>query len=293
MDELLEKSNDIVNKAILEYKPKIVVAMVSGGDDSLTAFKVAQRLNVKIDFIMHGNTRTGIEQTTKYVRQLAIDESLPYIEADAKDAYEKYVLRKGFFGLGKRAHTYCYHVIKATYFRKAISSIRQRRRNFKVLLLNGARKSESENRKNNLTQDTNIDPSAKSNIWVNIINHWDKTDCQDFLVDEKVTRNPVTEVLCRSGECMCGTMQSQEQRAEAAYWFPDFGDWLLKLEQKVWDNGFWWRWGEHIPSSHEERQAGQLDMFDGVNYDFLPMCHSCNLKFDHKNQSQSSIDNKK
>lgn len=278
MDDILLESKEIIEKAIIEYRPGAIVAMVSGGDDSLTALRVAQSLGVKIDFLIHGNTRTGIKETTEFVRSLANSEGLNYIEADAGDAYEKRVVDNGFFGRGGRAHTYCYHVIKATAFRKAVSSIRRRRQGFNVLLINGARSEESPNRKKNIDSVFNTDPAARSNIWVNLIHHWTKADCKTFLADHPGKRNPVTEVLCRSGECMCGTMQSNEQRAEAAYWFPEWGVWLNDLEQRVWDQGFWWRWGEHIPRAHEERQAGQMDMFDRPEFDFSPMCHSCQLK---------------
>jgi len=184
------------------------------------------------------------------------------------------VLRKGFFGRGRTAHSYAYHLLKADQFRRAISyNIRKRRRNRPVLLLNGVRNDESDNRKYNMTKTINIDPSAKNNIWVNIIHHWTKPQCLDFLEDCSIKRNPVTETLCRSGECMCGTMQSDEDRKEASFFYPEWGKWLDDLESEV-IKKFPWRWGEDAPEWWKQEKQGQLPMFPN----FQPMCQSCLVK---------------
>lgn len=140
MNPLLERSREIVFEAIANYKPYAVVAMMSGGKDSMLAYQVARQMGIQINFIMHGNTRTGIAQTTDFVRQFAQGENARYIEADAGDAYENYVLRKGFFGRGRQAHSFAYHTLKQKPFASAISRhIRQGQRGRTVLFLNGAR----------------------------------------------------------------------------------------------------------------------------------------------------------
>jgi 3'-phosphoadenosine 5'-phosphosulfate sulfotransferase (PAPS reductase)/FAD synthetase len=244
--------------------------MVSGGNDSMTAAEVTKALNIPVDFVIHCRTGTGIPDTTEYVRSMA-EKYGAYIEESAGDKYEKYVLRKGFFGRGRIAHTYAYHLLKSQQFRKAISRhIRQRKRNRTVLLLNGVRVDESENRKYNLPDTINIDPSSKNNIWVNIIHHWTKQDCTDFLDSCAIKRNPVMQKLCRSGECMCGTMQEPAARVEASYYYPEWGAWLDELESRVIQD-FPWRWGEDIPRGWIQEQNGQLQLFP----DFQPACQSC------------------
>lgn len=268
MIETFEKSLAIWKKAVETYKPSAIVIMFSGGNDSLTAFHVAKHLNIPLTHFVHGITRTGIKETTEFARTTGINSGLCYLEADAGTAYEDYVLRKGFFGRGHQAHTFAYHVLKAQPFRKVMSKIRQRRRDFKIILLNGARADESNNRKHNFIEPFNRDPAAQNNIWVNLIHDWSKQDCSDFLTDMKARRNPVTELLCRSGECMCGTMQSQEARQEASYWFPEWGQWLDRLEKTV-TKKFPWRWGNAVSKSHLQEIAGQTAL------DFQPTCQSC------------------
>lgn len=269
MDELLLHSKEIIEQAITDYKPGAIFIMFSGGNDSRAAYEVARTLRVPLTHFVHGNTRTGIKETTEYATKIGLDSGLSFLVADAGSAYEDYVMRKGFFGRGQTAHAYAYHVIKATTFRKASSLVRLRRRNFNVLMINGARREESYNRSRNLTSVTNVDPAAKRNIWVNIIHHWSKAERDDFLVEAKTPINPVTELLCRSGECLCGTMQTDEERKEASFWFPEWGKWVDDLEKRVTER-FPWKWGESC--SKAKMEAWRKGM------DFMPACTSCQLK---------------
>lgn len=265
MIDLLMHSKEIYDKALHNFKPKAVVLMFSGGDDSLTTYHVAKELGIKFDFVIHGNTRTGISETTDFARKKVEQMGDKYLEADAGSSYINYVLRKGFFGVGEKAHTYSYHVLKIAHFRKLVSKhLRQRQRNFPVLFINGARRLESENRKKTMVSPYNPDPAQKNNIWVNLINEWDKPDCKDYLEGNSIERNSVSINLCRSGECMCGTMQSKGDRQEASYFYPEWGKGLDALEKVVKEkHGF--GWGVTMPKPKDKRQ---LDLFQ-------PMCIGC------------------
>lgn len=280
MDIKLKEAHEITKEAIKKYNPYAIVAMVSGGDDSLTALNVASDLGVKIDFILHGITGTGVQSTTDHVRKMATKFDAKYIEADAGNKYEKYVARKGFFGVGDSAHSFAYHVLKQQHFEAALSKhIRQGKRGRKILLLNGARKLESKNRRMNIINPIMPMGTKKprdKNIWVSLIHGWSKRDCMDYLKDSKIGRCPAAVYCHRSGECMCGTMQTKEQGEEIAYWFPDWGQWWHDIREVGRGHGF--DWGEDYPPNlkaiHErekQKAAGQLDIFD----DWLPMCQSC------------------
>ncbi|RVG46478.1 phosphoadenosine phosphosulfate reductase family protein [Sinorhizobium meliloti] len=258
----IASSSEIVKKAIEEYNPTHIVSMVSGGKDSAASDQVARELGLKIDFVIHGNTRCGIPETTEFVRDV-YGRKGEYVEADAGTAYEDYVLRKGFFGKGIDAHGFAYRVLKATPFRKAVSrEIRRGKRGVRVLLLNGARKDESENRKKNLKL-YRADPASPGNIWVNIIHDWSQEDRDEYLESRQTPINPVAKALCRSGECMCGTMQTAEERVEAALIYPKWGEWLIDLEKEALKlHGF--GWGQTAPKPAKS-QADQ----------FAPMCKDC------------------
>ena len=264
--DMMKGSARILREAIETFNPTHIVSMVSGGKDSAASDQVARELGAKIDLVMHGNTRCGIPETTEFVRDI-YGKLGDYAEADAGTAYEDYVLRKGFFGKGVGAHGFSYRVLKATPFRKAVSSsIRQGRRGVRILLINGARKDESENRQKNL-QVWRRDPAAPNNIWLSLIYDWSQDERDQYLKSRSTPINPVAKALCRSGECMCGTMQSTAERIEASVLYPEWGRWLDNLESEARAlHGF--GWGENFPRHVD---PGQGDLFQ-------PMCIGCNRR---------------
>lgn len=265
---MIDSSREIIEKAMADFQPYAVVAMVSGGRDSLCAYKVARAIGVPLTHMLHGVTGTGIPETTEFVRQFAASEGLIYIEANAKDAYEKYVNRKGFFGLGNSAHSYAYHLLKHQPFQHCISrNIRFRKRNRPVLLINGARASESTNRGKHMKEPITRDPGNPSNIWVNILHHWSREERDTFLDSTNAPINPVTTNLCRSGECMCGTMQSIAARVEASFYYPKWGEWLDNLERPI-AARFGWGWGQTMPPGMKAAKTAIPDSF-------APMCIDC------------------
>ena len=262
-DRLLDSSWSILREAMERFNPTHIVSMVSGGKDSACSHAVAQALGAKVNVIIHGNTRCGIPQTSQFVESLYGNMGPDFAVADAGTAYEEYVLRKGFFGKGIAAHGFAYRVLKATPFRKTISRlIRQGKRDVRVLLLNGARKDESENRKKHL-QTFRQDPANPGNIWVNLIHDWDQKSRDRYLIETETPINPVAKALCRSGECMCGTMQTKEERVEAAAIYPEWGTWLDALEAEARaKHGF--GWGDGFPKKR-----------DALPDLFQPMCKDC------------------
>lgn len=260
----LESSRRVLRLAINEFAPTHIVSMVSGGRDSAASHQAAVDLGLRIDMILHGRTGCGIPETTRYVcahyGRLGPDFAL----ADAGTAYQDYVLRKGFFGKGISAHGFAYRVLKAQPFRAAISKhIRQRRRHIRVMLINGARKDESENRRKHLPV-MRTDPARPNNLWVNLIHHWSAEERDCYLASRQVPINPVAQQLCRSGECMCGTMQSHAERLEASALYPEWGRWLADLEAEARAlHGF--GWGETFPKPRDHLQP---DLFQ-------PMCKDC------------------
>lgn len=271
---------------MITYKPYGVIAMVSGGDDSMMLKYVLDELGIEVDFIMHGVTGTGIQETTDFVREIVANSGTRYLEANAKDAYLKYVMRKGFFGKGNDAHAKSYHVLKAQPFRTAVShNIRHGKRGRYVLFLNGVRVDESENRADKLGDKIfNLDPAMKKNVWVNIL-HWVTTKERDrYLADNSLKRSPVATVMGCSGECWCGTTQSMATALQAAELFPKWGErWRETRKQVI--KRFPWDWGQNITKYEKLERAGQQNV--RFNEDtlvfkkdepFMPMCHGCKAR---------------
>jgi len=274
--EHIQRSQEIYKRAAAEHQPAATVVMLSGGDDSLTTLFLAIELGINIDYIIHGNTGTGLPEATDFVRGVAKSTGIPYAEADATGVFEKYVMRKGFIGRGRQAHPIAYHLLKATGFRKAISrNLRKGKRNYKVLCLNGVRIEESANRADNYAADvTRSDPASKNDVWLNLIHYWTQEQCLAYLEGIGVKRSPVSKCLGRSGECMCGTMQGTVDRMAAAKFNPEWGRWIDKLESKV-TRKFPWGWSEPVPKSWNMEKNGQGNLFTGYAPQFIPACSGC------------------
>jgi len=286
IEQKILESKEIINKAIIDHKPYAKVAMFSGGTDSLGFLTLLQYLGVKVDFVMHGVTGTGLPQTREFVRSYCEKYPAKYIEADAGNEYEKYVLRKGFFGRGKDAHAYAYHVLKSGPFEKALSkNIVQGVKGRKILLFNGVRDDESNNRQSKYDGEViNIYKRKPNNIWVNVVFWWSKEDLKEFLDGLSVETSPVHKALGRSGECNCGTMQSQADRIAASEFCPAWGKWIDDLEKKVIQNGFPWRWGQTINQYHKMEMKGQTRLFD---HDEMPMCVGCKARATNFNDGEA------
>jgi len=258
---LVKASAEMMQATIADHQPTHIVSMVSGGRDSALAHAVAEEIGLPITLILHGRTGTGIRQTTEHVTDYYGSRQADFAIADAGDAYERYVMRKGFFGKGRGAHNFSYRILKADPFRAAISRlIRKRQPNIRVMLLNGARASESDNRRVNLKRER----MDKGNLWFNICHDWTAEDRDNYLAAKGVPINPVAKALCRSGECMCGTMQTAAERIEAAAIYPEWGDWLNELEARA-KAKHGWGWNDTGPRYID---PAQQDLFQ-------PMCAEC------------------
>lgn len=262
LSDAISQSAFYVRTAIDWFAPTHIVTMVSGGKDSAVCHALAMELGLPITMTIHGHTGCGLPAARTHVED-HYGKDADLVIADAGTAYQDYALRKGFFGKGVDAHKMAYHVLKAGPFRKTISAeLRKGKRAVRVLLLNGAFKAESANRKATLKRAT-ADPAAPMNLWFNLIHDWTPEWRDEYLLSRSVPVSPVAKALCRSGECMCGTMQTQAERIEAAAFDPIWGQMMDDLEAEVRAiHGF--GWGENKPSGNKR----QPDLF-------MPMCVGC------------------
>lgn len=262
LSDAISQSAFYARLAVEWYQPKAIVTMVSGGKDSAACHALAVEIGLPITLTIHGRTGCGLKGATEFVQE-TYGTDAPLVVADAGTAYEDYVLRKGFFGKGIDAHGFAYRILKAQPFRKTISAeLRKGKRNTPVLLLNGAFRAESNNRAANLRR-SRADPGSPMNIWFNLIHDWTPELRDEYLASRNVPISPVAKALCRSGECMCGTMQTRAERLEAAAYDPEWGAWMDALEAQVReDHGF--GWGDVCPRI--DKRQGDL---------FMPMCVGC------------------
>lgn len=273
LDERILDSKEIVDRAIREKDPYAICLMLSGGDDSVTALQVAVMLGIKIDFIIHGVTGTGLPIVRKFVKALAEKKGIVLLEANAGTAFEDYVLRKGFFGRGGQAHKFSYHLLKANPFKRTITKyLRKGLRGRPVILLNGVRVDESDNRMDNFG-DNPYRMDDRNNYWVNIIHWWSKKESLQLLEAEGIGRNPVSIALGRSGECNCGTAQSLADIFQAGELYPEWGKWMTALRKTVVAKHGW-----DIGQTPDKKVLADIKTANILLSDNMPMCVGCKAR---------------
>jgi hypothetical protein len=166
-------------------------------------------------------------------------------------------------------HKFSYHLLKVNPFDKAISKyIRQGKLGRNIILLNGVRVDESDNRADNFG-DTTFRWQKKNN-WVNIIHWLTKPQCLDILSDQGIERNPVSIALGRSGECNFGTMQSEADRMAASEFDPAWGEWMQRLRKEI-TLKFGWDIGQNPNKKALEAIKAEAQKLT----EFMPMCIGC------------------
>lgn len=272
----LQRISDVVDS----LRPIAVFGLFSGGHDSASSTMIAS-LHPQFTSAVHINTGIGIARTRQYVRETCELMGWPLKEYKASEnvnakgksdpqIYRELVLKHGF--PGPYHHKKMYNRLKERCLErmerewKATSRKKCVRR---VMYISGCRSQESERRMGN-TEEVQIDGRR---IWVAPIYDWSKSDTSDLMAFKGIPRNPVVDLIHKSGECLCGAFAKKGELEELALW-PETRDAyneIVALQKEVFDAGFPWKWEESPPKWFQEKKKGQLFMLD---YD-LPLCWSC------------------
>lgn len=240
----------IIVKAIEEYRPVAVLLLFSGGHDSLCSTHYAATVLKSIDVpftVYHGNTGIGIPETLAFVKIVCETYKWRLHVQDAPvDAYERYVKAFGF--PGPSHHPIMYRNLKEKPLRKYASRLKtslMAREN--VLLITGIRQSESKIRmgyKHSVHKD-------ETRIWCSPLFDWSTQDCEKYMSDNALPRNPVKDKMCISGECLCGAFGGHEEWIELKANYPQVAERIENLHQKAIENGKPWHWSQN-PNIHKK-----------------------------------------
>lgn len=273
-----------ISDAITATEPIAVFGLFSGGHDSVTATTIAS-LHHRFKCAVHINTGIGIERTRQYVRETSALKGWLLMEYEAArnvnakgkldpQIYRNLVLKHGF--PGPDAHRFMYHRLKERCLArlerdwKASGNKKHPRR---VMYISGCRSDESE-RRMSTTKEVTI---SGRRIWVSPIHDWSKCDCHALMEAYSVPRNPIVDLIHKSGECLCGAFAHKGELEELALWpetRPAY-DHIIALQAEVIAAGFPWGWEDGPPDWYQEKKRGQCFM---MNYD-QHLCWSCNKNF--------------
>jgi len=241
-----------------------IYALFSGGHDSLTSTALAAK-HPLFRGVVHINTGIGIEETRTFVRETCEQQGWPLTEASAPEGrYEEMVLTRGGFPHGNASHNSMLFYLKQQPLNRWFKTVEG-----KVGLVTGIRKQESV-RRMGAGISVPVRPDGRK-VWLSPILDWSKVDCNRFMEAEGLPRNPVVDLLHRSGECLCGALARPEEIHDLALWFPDTARRLNELEHECEARGIaacvWaGRHGLHVAPEQEA-------LFSKA--ELAPLCTSC------------------
>jgi len=228
MDQLIERSVEVLAAAVRDYNPIKTYVLVSGGNDSTTVAHLAKTYGPPIDAFVHINTGIGVEEPRIFTREFAEWLGTPLIEKYGPRTYEDLVREHGFPGPG--AHRYMYSWLKERPLRD-VRREAQAGQNRRVLFITGVRTSESRRRM------AYVEPVRRegNTVWVAPIHHFTNEDLLEYRREHKLPRNQVVELLHMSGECLCGAFADPKNKELEwlEIWFPDVGKRIRTLEDEL------------------------------------------------------------
>ena len=242
-------------------------ALFSGGHDSLCSTSLASEHSLFAG-VVHINTGIGIEETRVFVRETCKREGWPLTEVGAPAGlYEKLVLERGGFPWGTASHNSMLWHLKQKPMRGWLKTLKG-----KTGLVTGIRRQESVRRMGaGISEPIRVDVRDKRHVWISPLLEWSKVDCNARIANKELARNPVVDLLHRSGECLCGALASQEEIHELRDWFPAVAQRINQLEVECEQRGI-------VASVWAGREArslhpGQMRIFPKT--ELMPLCVSC------------------
>lgn len=251
-----------IDQAVQEWKPVATFGLFSGGHDSLTSTAIAAK-HPTFTAAVHINTGIGIEETREFVRETCKEQGWPLIELHSEHKYEELVLTRGGFPSGPKSHSSMYWFLKQRPLDALLRQTKQKRGDH-VALVTGIRVQESVRRMGaGISVPIRRDDHCR--VWVNPILNWSAADCLDYMEAHGLKRNPVVDMLHRSGECLCGALAREEEIHEIDLWFPQAGKRIHDLEEQARQCGL-----KNTRWASRKKWGGSVPLT-------LPMCASCEV----------------
>jgi 3'-phosphoadenosine 5'-phosphosulfate sulfotransferase (PAPS reductase)/FAD synthetase len=265
---LIPTSQHILEQAIVQYQPRAVALLLSGGYDSLCtthlAFSYLHQAYPSLPcFAVHIRTGIGIEETSVFVRQTCALYGWPLEEWTTPSSYQEIVLQYGF--PGPAMHRLMYIRLKERPLMQMVRAHKKARHDT-ILLVTGVRRQESRRRMGHVV------PFHRegTRVWCAPLLDWHKEDILDYKSAFMLPSNEVVDLLHKSGECLCGAFARPGELQELKTFYPAVARTIETLEAEVRAAGFPWGWEEEPPAAYLAMKRGQLCLPG-----FSPLCHSC------------------
>lgn len=256
-----------IEGALVRENPSQMFALFSGGHDSLCSTALAAE-HPRFTGVVHINTGIGIEETREFVRDTCEQMGWSLFEVKTEAVYEDLVLGRGGFPSGPQSHNSMLWHLKQKPLRAFLQERKQHHAD-RIALVSGIRKAESVRR-----MGANISVPVyrwRIQLWLNPILDWTKLDCNRFIEERELPRNEVSDLLHRSGECLCGALARREELLEIERWYPEVAHRIRDLEKRAKDAGL----DDHFWAMRSPVSADQIEMTEPTGE---PLCMSCETR---------------
>lgn len=257
-----------LDAAVKLFQPIEIFGGYSGGHDSFSACFVAS-LHPRFSGAVHINTGIGIEATRDHVRNTCEESGWRLFEYKAVEntnsdgkpdpqIYENLVMEFGF--PGPFHHRKMYNRLKERQLERLereCGACSKKKNPRYVMIVTGCRSEESVRRMANTKE---VDKEGRR-IWVAPIHDWTKLDTTELISHIRAKRNPVVDLIHKSGECLCGAFAQPGELEELGMWDitrPAY-DRIVEIQNKVMQK-FPWGWEGQPPKEFLEEKRGQQFM---------------------------------
>lgn len=218
------------------YQIKAVVAMFSGGHDSLLSSYLASH-HPLFTAIVWADTATGAGETRQYIRETCARNGWQLERGTVHPmTYEAQILKYGF--PSPVTHRQMYTELKAKSMSKVMTGITTRKniKRSQVAQVTGLRAPESMRRKQfvkHYHEKRSKKTGALEELLINPIWDWGKQE-RDAMIDHLgLARNAYADKVGHSYECMCFANAVKHEREYRALLSPKYEEIELKREQIV------------------------------------------------------------
>jgi len=238
------------------------VALVSGGQDSVTAAHHTHNEIREMDALVYLDTGTGADKNRKYVEDFADWMGLQLWTLRTNENYDEMVDEHGFPGPSQ--HGIFYLSLKERQISKLATAV-----NGDLHLWTGVRRRESNNRMKSVEK---VQVAQEGRwTWHAPLHDWSKHSCVSYIDENDLPTNDLWDTLGRSADCWCGCYGNPEELIDAeACGLDDVVNQLRNLESKIEHDDEKDIWG-HQALSNVEKRAERVDDQN------MSLCAHCGL----------------